>query len=388
MRKDTNNSDVAGHWKLENNFTDSHLSKKTIAVVFAYDELNINVLTNAMIWKAKQHEDLTFIAYTPPGFQGLFFAADFHVEIPDSDNSFFRYSEVLEDLTPSLNFTRKVEYKFWNFLIPLIIRVSKSLKIKDRNVVRVVTIFQPHSRQRKYLINSGVWEKCKRDFESKCKRFGYPNPLIYPANHILRYSDSQLRFGSKSLMENFEYLFKVLYESIEIGLIDRFVGSRFLSPPPDHQKCNKKVIVLRTRNFNKKQPIHNSTEQEIVQLSLNLLNRGISIKNIGNPALSIISSIPSSLKQHYREFNNILSINEELYEIGSPIITRADAGLFTLMACLPFPLHCLTAEWSSFFDVNLLEARRLAGHKFDSIRGESEDQFVLSIVKSLEGQQR
>lgn len=73
---------------------------RTIGVVFSYEELNTNVLVNAMLWNAKKTSDFKYIAYAPSGFSGLFFAADEVVVIPDAINSFKKYSEVSEHFPP------------------------------------------------------------------------------------------------------------------------------------------------------------------------------------------------------------------------------------------------------------------------------------------------
>jgi hypothetical protein len=44
--------------------------------------------------------------------------------------------------------------------------------------------------------------------------------------------------------------------------------------------------------------------------------------------------------------------------VNGPVFTPADAGLFVLMATLNVPVITLTAEWSTPFGVQLMEARK------------------------------
>ena len=84
---------------------------KTIALVFSYEELNVNVLLNSVLWNQKKSEEFRYVAYVPAGFRTLFFSADEIVEIPRELSDFKKYSEVSEYFESAGNFTDKVKKK-------------------------------------------------------------------------------------------------------------------------------------------------------------------------------------------------------------------------------------------------------------------------------------
>ncbi len=73
---------------------------RTIGVVFSYEELNTNVLFNAVLRNLKRNNSIKVIAYVPVGFGKLFFSADEIIEIPNYLNKFKKYSEVSEYFPP------------------------------------------------------------------------------------------------------------------------------------------------------------------------------------------------------------------------------------------------------------------------------------------------
>ena len=138
---------------------------KTFAVVFSYEELNINVFLNSAMWNLKQKADIKFLAYTPKGFEKLFFAADEIIEIPQSVNSFRFYSEVSEyAVAQNQNFLPLVKQKVMSFCRSSTYRLFKAFKIRNQFLSSLLNLI-PSDRARKFLFASGVWSWCKDDFE-------------------------------------------------------------------------------------------------------------------------------------------------------------------------------------------------------------------------------
>ena len=65
-----------------------------------------------------------------------------------------------------------------------------------------------------------------------------------------------------------------------------------------------------------------------------------------------------------------------------PVVCRADAGLWVLLATMQIPIVLLTKEWSTSFGVNLTEARLLSGLENDLFH--ALDQDPREVVKYLE----
>jgi hypothetical protein len=168
-----------------------------------------------------------------------------------------------------------------------------------------------------------------------------------------------VKFQSPSLTESFRYLFKEHEKAIKGGLRIK-----------KDAVVNSKKVFLRTRNYSYKQPIHNTSPDDVLEITKSLIASGINVINIGSPALSVGQYLGSTEIGRYQEFSNVLNLDEEITLIDAPVICRADAGLFVLIAMLPLPIICLTKEWSDFLDVSLINARKASGWNEDLVYSE------------------
>jgi hypothetical protein len=337
---------------------------RTIGVVFSYEELNTNVLFNAVLRNLKRNNSVKVIAYVPAGFGKLFFSADEIIEIPNYLNKFKKYSEVSEYFPPSPHPEKTNSFfnKIWNKVKYILIRFYKKIlvyvKLSDQRLVTALRVIATY-RQRYFLYKSGVWKWVLRDFRSraiKSERW-----VIFPVQDYISISESHLEIKTSSLGASFEYLFSELYLSITDGIIEEYKQKFCVISP---QKAPKS-IYFRTRNYEQKQQVHNTTKSNVLDLIIQLLDKNVRVMNIGSPALSLKNDLKPRCSKNYQELSNVLSIDEELEILEGPIVCRADAGLFVLIACLPVPIICLTPEWSESFGVRLMKARAKYGIEGD-----------------------
>lgn len=251
-------------------------------------------------------------------------------------------------------------------------------KIRNKALISILTRI-PTPRQKKFLYQSGVWKWAKKDFQSRSQFKGPRSSYIFPVIDSLTIIKDNLYFKYPTLTESFRNYFTHLETAIQTGIIHEFSRSNFISK----KVLNPNRVVLRTRNYRLKQPNHNTTIEDVQELVNQLAKAGFNIVNIGNPALSLLDLFDHP---EYCEIDNKLNINEELSEIYGPVVTRADAGLFVLIACLPYPLVCLTDEWNKFLGVDLMSARKIAGMTQDLTFPATSDEIqghlkVLRMIK-------
>jgi hypothetical protein len=203
--------------------------------------------------------------------------------------------------------------------------------------------------------------------------------VIFAAANHLSFCETHLCLRHTDLGESFKYLFGELSVAIENGIIDVYQ-----SKYPGTYSPDERVVYLRTRNYRNKQLIHNTKSGTVIGLVDRLLQNGISVINIGSPALQLSDNLYIRNHDNYREFDNLLSIDDELTLLNGLIICGADAGLFVLMCCLPNPIICLTHEWSEFLGVKLMDARLNAGQSFDlEFSGDQNDTQIVDHILSM-----
>ena len=333
---------------------------RTIGVVFSYEELNANVLFNAVLRNLKRNNLVKVIAYVPAGFGKLFFSADEIIEIPSYLNKFKKYSEVSEYFPPQK--TNSFFNKIWDKVKYILIKFYKKIlvygKLSDQRLVTALRVIATY-RQRHFLYKSGVWKWVLRDFRSRVIK--NERWVIFPVQDFISISESHLEIKTSSLGASFEYLFSELCLSITDGIIEEY-KQKFCVISPENVP---KSIYFRTRNYKQKQQVHNTTKSDVLDLMIQLLNKKVRVINIGSPALSLKNDLEPRYSENYQELSNVLSIDEELEILEGPIVCRADAGLFVLIACLPVPIICLTSEWSESFGVRLMKARAKYGIEGD-----------------------
>jgi hypothetical protein len=332
---------------------------RAIGVVFSYEELNTNVLFNAVLRNLKRNSSVKVIAYVPAGFGKLFFSADEIIEIPNYLNKFKKYSEVSEYFPPPTNsffikIWNKVKYISTKFYKKILVYV----KLSDQRLVSALKVIATY-RQQHFLYKSGVWKWVLRDYRSrtiKSERW-----VIFPVQNYISISESHLEIKASTLGESFEYLFSELYFSITDGIVEEY-KQKFCKISPQNVP---KSIYFRTRNYEQKQQVHNTTKSDVLDLINQLLDKNLTVINIGSPALLLKDDLRSQYSENYQELSNLLSIDEELEILQGPIVCRTDAGLFVLIACLPVPIIGLTSEWSEPFGVQLMKARAKFGIQGD-----------------------
>ena len=321
---------------------------KTIVLVFSFEELNTNVLLNSVIRNQKERHDFRYAAYAPPGFSKLFFGADEIITIPENINSFRRYSEISEYLPIPITFIdkvkRRIRFKIQDLILNLIIMFKPSNQLLLA-MLRVI----PSPRQKKYLYDSGIFKYIKNHARQK---FG-KDIIVVVVQDFLVFSAGKFSMSSKSLDQSFRYYFKEHYEAISNGLK--------LQPDQPVLPGKNPRVVFRTRNYLSKQPEHNTKIEDVLPLVRCFIENKWNVVNIGSPALSLIPHLTPVERSFFTEISNKLTIDEEFKYFCYPVVCRADAGLFVLLATVDTPLILLSKEWSEHLNVTLVDARNLAG---------------------------
>lgn len=370
---------------------------RTVGVVFSYEEMNTNVLLNATLRNQKKKNSIKIIAYVPTGFSYLFFSADEIIEIPKHLNKFTNYSEVSEYFPQQSNLLRsriwnKLKYKFLPIYLSFLVRI----RISDQRLVFALKLF-PTDRQRYYLYESGVWDWVLSDFKKRViKR---ERLVIFPVTDYLSFRSSRLEMKVATLAESFQYLFSELYFAISDGITEEFrekiQGVTALNSISggggggvgfeDSQIFQSNTLYLRTRNYKNKQRSHNTTKNDVSKVIDKFLDSGVNVINIGSPVLSIKDDLKSDNSRNYRELSNVLTIDDEIKMLNGPVLCRADAGLFVLVACLPVPIFCLSPEWSESFGIKLMDARSKFGIKgdLDFLPTNSENEILIHALRVL-----
>lgn len=331
-----------------------NINKRLIALVFSFEELNTNVLWNSILFNLKfsnNTNEVKYIAYAPKGFKSLFFCADEVVEIPPKYLEFKSYQEVSEYVKEKKN------YKFEQIIKKFIIL----FKIQNKLLLNLLFLIRT-PRAKKYLTRR-IMKYVRHDLESKMKSFNETNGIgnfsIVHVQDFLRITEEyNLFIDSFDLTSSYKYLFEEHKRAIENGIIDCW-QERF-----NTELILNKKIVLRSRNYEKKQPHSNTKLEQVTPIIRYLLKRNYTIINIGTPVLHL-EFANEDFGNSYQEFNAVLSIDEEFSLLKCPVISIADAGLFTLLSCIPLPIIALTGEWSTFLGCDLFEARRKFGLNFD-----------------------
>ena len=370
---------------------------RTIGVVFSYEEMNTNVLLNATLRNQKKNNSIKIIAYVPTGFSYLFFSADEIVEIPKYLNNFTNYSKASEYFPQQSNALRsriwnKLKYKF----LPIYLNFLVRIRISDQRLVFALKLF-PTNRQIYFLYESGVWDWVLSDFKKRVIK--KERWVIFPVTDYLSFRSSRLEMKVSTLAESFQYLFSELYFAISDGITEEFrekiQGATAVNSTSggagfeDSQIFQSNTVYLRTRNYKNKQRSHNTTKNDVSKVVDKLLDSDVNVINIGSPVLSLKDDLESDNFRNYRELSSVLTIDDEIKMLNGPILCRADAGLFVLVACLPVPIFCLSPEWSESFGIRLMDARSKFGIKrdLDFLPTNSEKEIVIHALRVL-GQKR
>jgi hypothetical protein len=208
-------------------------------------------------------------------------------------------------------------------------------------------------RTSRYLYKSGAWAWVKADAR---RRWGKSQlnygKVIHISDYFVVTPRSLIIFHN--LQHSFTFRFNELAEAIKSGMSLRanVVGS----------KGHQKQVVMRTRAYLSKATMHNSDQVQTLLVTRFLLERGYKVINIGSPPLSLSRFVGSDGESRYVELSSP-SLAREIQIIMESdfVVTRADAGLFTLMALVGKPLVAISNEWSIFLGTSLLDARAGSG---------------------------
>ena len=322
-----------------------------VVVIFNFEELNTNVFINSLVFNLKKDRDVEFHAYVPIGFTSLFFSADFHHIIPQEFLDYDRYSEVSEYFPKIDTIRKRLQQRASNKFNHLLIKVLGSGRIPIFLHIHFLKLYKT-DRQKKFLFNGKTDKFIFRDI----KNLNLKKSLIFVAQDYLKFKQNNIFVHTDSLTISYKYFFDSLGKAICNGMVLK-TG-----------KSNNNKIVIRTRNYLNKQPMHNSKLDELLKLLVILKLSDKIILNIGSPALQVSKDLDLPPVK-YIEMSNILTLDEEIALLDCPIIVTTVASVFMLVACIDKPIICMFDEWD-VVDVNLIDCRRSIGFKDDLKRSE------------------
>jgi hypothetical protein len=289
---------------------------------FGFDELNSMALFNAQIHLSKQAEpNCQWIAYVPPGFKKLAFAADCVYEYPV--NLCPPSYQVVSEFVP-----QGLREKISQFRQQVFLRVFRFLGLSGFWLM-VLHPLIASSRSNKFFVKSGLlWFCVKQAFRNRSTNSA---TIVSDWVSVVGSTNGSARVFTCRLSESFQIRFAWHYEAISRGLRLSLKGLE-----------SKYQYIIRTRNFLRKAPEHNSKLALVKQVVQQLTEDGSHVANIGSPPLKLNLDFPG-----YFEFDS-LTLDQELALIGesAAIFTEGGAGLFTLMATMDNRLTILSPEWS------------------------------------------
>jgi len=331
---------------------------KVFAFAFSFEELNTNVFVNALM--LTRSEDELFVAYCPKEFSPLFFGADLVIEIPDI---YIRYSHYLEvaELPPRGRLSQL------HFSICLYLINKFKIILKPRHLLTLSFLMRT-ARSSKYLFESGAWNWMQADARSRWGKSALKYGRVVHISDYFLVTPRELKFF-RDLGQSFHFRFQELSNAI---VSDLRIGVE------ETKKMEgggiQKTVVIRTRNYQSKAPVHNSDPVLTLMICRLLLDRGYNLINIGSPPLPLDVSgylnegASDKGRSRYIEVDSP-SLESELQTIMNSdfVVSRADAGLFTLISLVEKPIVALSEEWSTFLGVSLLDARKRSGQKFEDL---------------------
>ena len=327
---------------------------KVFAFVFSFEEVNTNVFVNALM--RHRRSDQYFVAYCPKGFQPLFFNADLVIEIPDGYIKYQSYSEVSETRS---RFEGLIQM---SRAIGLDLLSSFRRFLKPQHLLGLGSMLRT-LRTHRYLYASGAWGWVQKDAKSRWGKAGLQYGRVIHVSGYFVITPNGLTFF-RNLEQSYRFRFRELADAIEGGMRIRQAAV----------EVSKKQVVIRTRNYASKAIMHNSDSEETLFVTRHLLRKGYNVINVGSPPLKM--ALPDNPGN-----NSSVDAMGNYLELASPslvseidtilesdfVVTRADAGLFTLMALVDRPLVTISAEWSTPLGVTLMESRANSGQSFSDL---------------------
>ena len=279
-----------------------------------------------------------FVAYVPPGFRTLAFAADEVVEYPASLCAYSTYSEVNETVSGSGIRSGVIGVKFRSAWLWTLYKC----RIRNSALMTALRLWAT-PRAIQFFYRSGISRWATQDAGA---RFADDDLRIMLVGDFTEVVGDDIRLTRPDLMDSFHRRFSRLATAISEGLTLSTSASR------------RDQLLIRTRNYTHKAPVHNTNESAATNVARCALEQGLSVVNVGSPPMRLEIE-----HAQYGESNHELDLDGEACLWGSPIATQGDAGLFTLVSCVDQPLCILSIEWSeSVFPtapISLLSARRL-----------------------------
>lgn len=129
-------------------------------------------LMNATFFLERQRTAATFVAYTPPGFASLAFAADEVREYPKELCRYAKYQEVNEHLPNAILGSARL-FAWREGAKHRTRKALFRLRIRNRALAMVMRATAP-PRARRYLYRSGIYAWALRDARARARKKGHP----------------------------------------------------------------------------------------------------------------------------------------------------------------------------------------------------------------------
>lgn len=343
--------------------------------IFPFDELNALAFQNAQIYRVKSRLQgrHCLIALAPREFVDLYFHADSKIAMKSVPYN--SYLDVMNytwrSIVDECDFLRKSPKLEW-WALRFVGRIhwakAKFLKSLSPKLFHALPYFiRASGRQRKYLINSGIYYKYKTAFRPS-KLFSTGSYYDFYNDRKLKAHDERSNFQSSFKCLEFMITSKAMLTKKEISSLAHEVKINLDSYK--RESCttienfietHPRTIFLRTRN-KKIATIHNPDAPELSYLVKKILKEGIAVVNAGVPCMPLDISNTENYLEISHELPPIVAM--DLAANCQALMTSAGGDFFVGYASTEIELILFDREWSLdnlAESISILSAREGAG---------------------------
>jgi len=339
-----------------------------LIINFDFEEVNSAVFRNAQLYLRfikNGKRDVSVIV--PEVFYFLFSNAFKLYVIPDSVLKSF-------GIIPYYNISNDLNPNFKSFRIRIKIKIYKIFSFLSNFLTFNIFFLSKMNislRQQKYYVDSGLenyalskirilnkldsvcdinYLRVNHDFDVTLQKFIYSEILIFFRRNF--------EYLYQSIVKGFfYYTYMHHYKVLEhISKSDKNINFQIIQ----NAFNSNNVVIIRTRNFLNKQPVHNSNYNIFFNFTQELLKLKFVVLNLGFPLLKL-----NIFDDNYFEINESISFEQELSlcQGAHACIMSAQAGLFSAFSATKIRLVQIDDEWTKMVNINisLVEARNLAG---------------------------
>ncbi|MDD5652678.1 MAG: hypothetical protein PHT31_00775 [Candidatus Omnitrophica bacterium] len=364
------------------------------AINFDFEEVNSAAFRNAQLHFRKRHSGKTgkIMVIVPYYFKDMFSNADLLAVISPEVLKRYglsQYRRISEDIG---DWNRRWPERMRNRLLEITLGMIPE-RLSPLRSALYSSIYYSY-RARKYYVNSGLEAYCLNYLKRQQFDFKY-----------LRISDyfdaSTFRVGDFKLISQWDRYHLLIDIMIRDANLYYYHSADLLQDLSQCAEINQeqvgrlkefldfkgKKVILRTRNFLKKAPVHNSKPEIFYSLAKGLVENGVFVLNLGCPLLKFPIDSPN-----YFEIDHNMPFGLELAlcQNADACLMTAEAGIFHAFAASAITLIQFEEEAPKIVYAkepvcSWFDSRKKIGLRDIDIRGKIESKEYASAVRLIIG---